>query len=93
MPHQDGIKYHYSNDDAEPLSRCPYCSHELTAEGGATIVISVAGHVIEYASRLDQSGNLLDTGDGAVAKGFHSSTLCGACGEPLVEHEKTGTAM
>lgn len=78
------MSYTYSADDGTPLTRCPHCNADLTAEGGITLGLSIGGAVVERGTRLD-NGLLVDTEDGAVAAGFHSYTECGGCGEMLDE--------
>lgn len=75
----------------EPLTRCPECGAWLTADeeqpsGGIGLVLSVGGHAFTRRTRLED-GWLVDTEDGAVAKGFHSTTECHNCGEGLCNME------
>ena len=49
--------------------------------------LSVQGHVFAVLTCLLADGTLRDTADGAVAAGFHSSTLCRFCGENLCDYE------
>lgn len=68
-----------------PLLRCPSCGVSWTDKGSVDLVLSLGDRIVEVPSRLDAKGWLEDTEDGAVAKGFHSSTCCGRCGKVLNE--------
>lgn len=80
--------YCYKSEDGRPLSDCPDCKSDLGREDAITIVLSVADQAVNVPSRLE-GGLLVDTDDGAVAKGYHSATLCGRCNANLadVAHE------
>jgi hypothetical protein len=85
--------YCYATEHGEPLMFCPYCGGNLREEG-TVMVHLVRGNGVtcwEEATCLDDGGNLIDLG--AIARGFHSQTLCGHCSEPLTAYEiGTGTA-
>lgn len=72
------------------MTECQMCGHDLWrsngTEPGVIIVLSIAGKLTEVPSVL-VGGDLQDTEDGAVAKGFHSDTLCGRCKESLHAYE------
>jgi hypothetical protein len=77
--------YRYETADGGPLRKCPACRGILTEERGIELVLSVSDHVFSVWTRLDNHGNLLDTVDGAVVGGFHSTTCCGHCGKQLID--------
>ncbi len=86
----DQYRYRYLNEDGTPLQACPFCKHCLTKAGGITVETVLGGISGEFYSRLiPETGDLVDSDDGAVLKGFHSQTCCGnpGCGEPLYDYE------
>lgn len=88
----DQYRYRYLNEDGTPLQECPSCGHRLTQFGGVVVEIVVGGAPGEFKSRvLPETGDLVDSDDGAVLKGFHSQTCCGnpRCSEPLTDHESS----
>jgi hypothetical protein len=78
--------YRYRDDNDRPLTVCPFCNGDLTAERGICLVISAGGRVQEWPTRLDGQGNLIDV-DRLVENGYHSETKCGHCHESLVYQE------
>ena len=76
-------QYRYTTNN-KPLTTCPDCGHDLTAENGVKLALVVEEQEIETPSKLE-NGYLDDTSDGAVAKGFHSGTYCGGCDELLID--------
>lgn len=78
--------FRYTDDAGAPLLACPYCDADLTREGAIQLTSSIDGCLYVARSRLDRSGELIDTDDEAVAAGRHSETSCDACGEDLVRH-------
>lgn len=78
------IGYRYTDENGDSLTECPECGNDLTAEGGVGIEVVVAGTAFTLPSSLNNHGELVDTPDGAVAKGYHSSTKCGKCEEDLL---------
>lgn len=75
--------YRYLKGGA-PLDRCPDCGRDLAAAGGVDVALSVGGRVFDVPTRL-ADGWLVDTDDGAVTAGFHSTTCCGGCGAQLFD--------
>lgn len=83
--------YRYFVAETEtPLQRCPHCQHDLTRpDVGVRVVLSYGDGksevgLVEVGSSLDAAGRLIDR-DGQVAAGYHSTTLCFACGEQLMD--------
>lgn len=70
------------------VQTCPYCDHDLTSPEGVTFVaVDDDGREIgEYTSCLTESGELVDQHD-MIAKGYHSTTMCDACGNSLDGYE------
>ncbi len=84
--------YYYIDGEQNPLSTCPKCGHDLTTgkdgrSPGVFIALVVAGNEMRSPSVLNDRGDLMDTTDDVVAKGFHSATLCGGCEELLINME------
>lgn len=82
------IAYHYLDGENNPLLKCPHCAADLTAPQGVALDLVVDGREMTTTSRLDDYGQLEDTEDGAVAKGFHGETRCDRCGGSLVDYEE-----
>lgn len=83
-------RYRYRNLDSTPLVRCPNCGHDLTRPGGVVVETVMNCTPSEFKSRvIAETGDLVDSDDGQVAKGFHSQTCCGnpRCSEALTEWE------
>lgn len=73
-----------------PLTACPECRADLTAEDAVALELCVAGHTFEVRTRLTADGWLVDTIDRAVRHGYHSQTRCFPCGADLTAHEVGG---
>lgn len=73
-----------------PLRVCPHCDGNLTLPGRGVIIVLYYGNgkseagLVEASSSLDDDGHLIDVDD-QVAAGYHSATLCGGCGEQLLQ--------
>lgn len=83
------IRYRYTRN-GQPLVDCPFCSDDLTDHEicGVDVTLVIADSVAQEVDlALDKDGHLVDTEDGAIAKGFHSETRCGRCNRPLTEFE------
>jgi hypothetical protein len=78
--------YRYTFHD-RPYLVCMECGHDLTAEGGISLVLSVDDREVTTDTKLTLDGTLVDTPDRGVAAGFHSATECGGCGEMLINTE------
>jgi hypothetical protein len=80
-------EYRYTDEDDKPLTSCPECGGDLTAEGGIDLDLVIAGRPMEgIPTRLDSDGGLVDV-DWQVATGHHGATNCGHCGEMLINME------
>ena len=80
--------YRYTDEEGEPLAECPGCAHNLREAGEGVKVEFVRGNgqtTWTEPSHLDDNGYLVDLG--AVARGFHSRTLCYLCEEALVDFD------
>lgn len=83
-------RYRYLNEDGTPLVACPFCKSDLTRVGGVEVEVTSYAMSGAFKSRLiPETGDLVDSDDGVVLKGFHSQTMCGnpKCGEGLFEYE------
>jgi len=67
---------------------CPACSGDLTKNGGIDIecVSDEGSDMGMHPDHLDHRGVLQDE-SGLVACGKHSRTVCGHCGEELIDYE------
>ena len=79
--------HRYANGDGTPLANCPECGVDLTRDGAVEVALSCAGRVMTALTLLDDEGRLLDTDEGAVAKGLHAGAVCATCGENLSDYE------
>ncbi len=82
-----GIYYEYENEDGSPMTACPFCGSDLTAEDSVMVVLTVGGEAVFVASNLELHGELVDTDDRGIWHGHHSSTSCRDCGQMLTEYE------
>jgi hypothetical protein len=83
-------RYRYRNLDNTPLVKCPSCKGDLTRHGGVVVETVMNCTPSEFKTRIiPETGDLIDSDDGQVAKGFHSQTCCGnpKCSEELTEWE------
>jgi hypothetical protein len=72
------------------LLRCPHCEADLTSVGSVLVQVTNGTASGSYFKTrlLPETGDLVDSDDGLVAKGFHSETSCARCQESLVEWEE-----
>lgn len=85
---EDGFVYRYTvGEDREPMTTCPSCGNDLTAASGVVIGLVFHGSPVEVHSELSISGELVDTRDNAVLKGYHSHTACGRCRALFIDLE------
>lgn len=81
-------RYCYRRTDGTPLTRCPHCSADLTAVNAVLVEVAINNLNSHFKTRLiPETGGLVDSDDGQVAKGFHSETSCARCQESLAEWE------
>lgn len=83
-------RYRYRNLDNTPLVKCPSCGGDLTRQGGVLVESVMNCMPSEFKTRLiAETGDLVDSEDGQVTKGFHSETFCGnpRCAESLIDWE------
>ena len=74
--------------DGMPLRRCPQCAMRLFSAGGIRAGVAVEGRYLEYITRLDRNGTLVDSSDGLISQGSDWYTACNGCLESL--HLMTG---
>lgn len=81
-------RYCYRRTDGTALTRCPHCNADLTAVNAVLVEVAINNLNSHFKTRLiAETGDLVDSDDGQVAKGFHSETSCARCQESLVEWE------
>lgn len=61
---------------------CPECNMIFTDPSSVSVHLMVLDHPIERLTQMDVHGYLHDE-KGLIAQGFHSHTLCDACGHDL----------
>lgn len=65
-------------------TRCENCNADLTQPGSVSVSFSCANQVFDRDSQVDQQGELEDVED-LISNGYHSGSLCNACGDILEE--------
>jgi len=86
--------YCYRRTDGTALTRCPHCNADLTAVNAVLVEVAINSLNSHFKTRLiAETGDLVDSDDGQVAKGFHSETSCARCQESLVEWEVDAHAL
>lgn len=85
---ESGIAYWYLDDADRPLEHCPNCKLHFTSNSTIEVHLVIAGLRGTAHTRLTTSGFLIDTDDGAIAKGLHSETRCAECGIVLTDYER-----
>lgn len=68
---------------SRPLQWCAHCAADLCGPDSVDVTVCVAEHCFTVKSRLNDGGELLDTRDGVVAKGFYAAADCGRCHHAL----------
>ena len=82
--------YHYAIDGREPLTSCPKCGANFLFPESVDLELVVHEKPIAARTALTRAGQLIDTPDRSVLRGFHSRTLCRTCGEDLCDYEVDG---
>ncbi len=66
------------------VRRCPRCDADLTVANAIDVELSIGSMHVVITSRVmpsrdDEEFEVADTGDSAIANGYHSETRCGRC--------------
>lgn len=77
-------RYRYTDDMGNPVLSCPECGTRWDVNHGITLVAAINEMPQDHDTYLDRDGYLVDV-DRLAENGYHAGTLCGDCGEQLVD--------